>query len=82
MPPMVATCLLQGIGTCLPQGPSHKRGLSAAARIASTTDAAGIILWMDAPGNASYATQIFSPEGVYKLLQQANILSLAINTLL
>lgn len=38
-------------------------GLAAAARIAATTDAAGIILWMDAPGNASYATQIFSPTG-------------------
>lgn len=38
-------------------------GLAAAARIAATTDAAGIVLWMDAPGNAGYATQIFSPEG-------------------
>lgn len=38
-------------------------GLSAAARIAYTTKAAGIILWMDLPGNAQLATQLFTPNG-------------------
>jgi len=35
-------------------------GLVAANRIAMETDAEGIILWMDLPGNAKHATQLFS----------------------
>ena len=38
-------------------------GLAAANRIATETNAEGIILWMDLPGNAKHATQLFTPTG-------------------
>jgi Zn-dependent M28 family amino/carboxypeptidase len=38
-------------------------GHLAAARIAKLTDAAGIILWLDLPGNTKYAAQLWGMEG-------------------
>jgi hypothetical protein len=38
-------------------------GLAAADRIASETDAEGVILWMDLPGNVKHATQLFKMDG-------------------
>ncbi len=38
-------------------------GLAAANRIAMETEAEGIILWMDLPGNAKHATQLYSMTG-------------------
>ena len=37
----------------------YHSGLESAKRIAKTTGAAGMILWMDLPGNEKYATQLF-----------------------
>ena len=38
-------------------------GLASANRIATETNAEGIILWMDLPGNAKHATQLYTPTG-------------------
>ncbi len=38
-------------------------GLAAANRIANETEAAGIVLWMDLPGNAQHATQLWAGDG-------------------
>lgn len=38
-------------------------GLAAASRIANTTDAAGMILWIDLPGNGKFAAQLYSADG-------------------
>ena len=45
----------------------YHSGLESAKRIAKTTGAAGMILWMDLPGNEKYATQLF--DG-YKWIDQ------------
>ena len=38
-------------------------GLASANRIATETNAEGLILWMDLPGNAKHATQLYTPTG-------------------
>lgn len=48
-------------------------GLAAASRIAYTTKAAGIILWMDLPGNTKYATQLFTPTGFIDHIPWTNV---------
>ena len=48
-------------------------GHLAAARIASLADAAGIILWLDLPGNSKYAAQLWGMEGPMTGLPWVNI---------
>jgi hypothetical protein len=48
-------------------------GHLAAARIAKLTDAAAVILWLDLPGNARYAAQLWGMEGPMTDLPWVNI---------
>lgn len=48
-------------------------GLASAKRIATNTNAAGMILWMDLPGNSKHATQLYTPEGFVEQIPWVSI---------